>query len=139
MARKRVLIVEDEATVRLVIREVLERSGYELAEAADGTEGLAKAERFRPDVILLDVVLPGLDGSELCRRLKANPATNQIPVIFLTGVEDDVLYSLASEVGAVACISKPFHMETLEAVVEGALDSAERRAKPEGRHEGEGP
>ncbi len=132
MARKRVLIVDDEASPRAVIREILQRSGYESAEAGDGLEALAKAETVHPDVILLEGRMRGLDGYEVCRRLKANTRTQHIPVIFVTGVEDDELYALADEVGAVASITKPFHLETLVAVIEAALTNAEPTARSEG-------
>jgi DNA-binding response OmpR family regulator len=136
LARKRVLIVDDEASPRAVIREVLLRSGYESAEARDGLEGLAKAEAVRPDVILLEGRMRGLDGYEVCRRLKANTQTQHIPVIFVTGVEDDELYALAHEVGAVASITKPFHFETLVTVIKAALTNAEPPAEPTARSEG---
>lgn len=130
LARKRVLIVDDEASPRAVIREVLQRFGYESAEAGDGLDGLAKAEAVRPDVILLEGRMRGLDGYEVCRRLKANTRTQHIPVIFVTGVEDDELYALADEVGAVASLTKPFHFETLVAVIEAALTNAEPQTGP---------
>ncbi len=128
-AGKRVLIVDDNASVRAAIREILHIAGYETSEATDGTEGLARAERLRPDVVLLDVWMWGLDGFEVCRRLKANPATRHIPVVFLTGVEDDMLYSRAEEAGAVACMLKPFHLETFLAVIQAALAKAESQPR----------
>jgi CheY-like chemotaxis protein len=130
MARKRVLIVEDEADTRLAIREILEGSGYVPVEAASGAEGLAKAGALLTDIILLDVRMPDLDGYEVCRRLKANPATALIPVIFLTGAMDDKLNRLAYEAGGVACLTKPFRVEALVAVIESTIASAERKAKP---------
>ncbi len=130
MAGKRVLIVDDEATLRTGLREFLEWSGYVPAEAADGTEGLAKAERLRPHVILLDVRMPGIDGLEVCRRLKANPKTRPIPVVILIGVEDDKEGRLAYAAGAVACLSKPFRLNALVAVIEAAIASAARQANP---------
>jgi two-component system cell cycle response regulator len=130
MARKRVLIVDDEAPPRAVIRELLQRYGYEPAEAGDGLEGLAKAETLPPDVILLEGRMRGLDGYEVCRRLKANPRTQHIPVIFVTGVDEDELYALADEVGAAAFITKPFHLETLVAVIAAALTNREATADP---------
>ncbi|HWU40528.1 MAG TPA: response regulator [Candidatus Acidoferrum sp.] len=70
MPRKRVLIVDDEADSRELIREMLSTAGYESSEARDGTEGLAMGEALQPDIILLDVRMPGLDGYEVCRGLK---------------------------------------------------------------------
>ncbi len=121
MTRKRVLIVDDETDLRAGIREVLEWSNDGPEEAGDGTEGLAKAERLHPDLILLDVALPELDGYEVYRRLKANPKTNLIPVIFLTGGESDEVHRLASAMGPVACVSKPFRLAALLAAIEEAL------------------
>ena len=105
MPRRRVLLVDDDTDFRTVMQEVLDTSGYVPAGAVDGTEGLAQAERLPPDVILLDIRMPGLNGYEVCRRLKQNPATAAIPVIFLTGVQDLTLERLAYEAGAVACIT----------------------------------
>jgi CheY-like chemotaxis protein len=130
MAKKRVLIVEDDTDTRMAIRELLETAGYEAGDAADGTAGLAKAKSFRPDVILLDVAMPGLDGYEVCRGLKENPETKTIPVIFVTAVDDAELNRRAYEAGAVACITKPFRLEALVAVIETAFANAERKAKP---------
>ncbi len=130
MARERVLIVDDEVEGRTLIREFLEIAGYEPAEAVDGTEGLAKAEALRPDVILLDVRMPGLDGYEVCQGLKENPETTHIPVIFVTAVEDAALNRLAYQAGAAACLTKPFRREALVAVIEAALANAERQGKP---------
>ncbi len=138
MARRRVLIVDDEASSRALIRDYLEMAGYEATEAVDGTEGLAKAESQRPDIILLDVRMPGLDGYEVCQGLKENPDTQHIPVIFVTVVEDAALNRLAFQVGAVACITKPFRREALLALIEATLAGAERRAEPEERDGGKG-
>jgi CheY-like chemotaxis protein len=138
MAKKRVLIVEDEADARAGIREILERAGYAPAEAADGLEGLAQAESLRPQAVLLDVRMPGLDGYEVCRRLKANPTTKPIPVIFLTAVQDDALNRLAYEAGAVACIPKPFRLEALVTVIQTAIAGAERQTKSKVKRGGSG-
>ena len=138
MGKKRVLIVEDEADTRLAIGEILKRFGYVPVEAADGAEGLTIAEGLLIHVILLDVRMPGLDGFEVCRRLKQNPATAAIPVIFLTAVKDDSLNRLAFDAGGVACITKPFRTEALVAVIEAAIANAERRAKPKTEDGGSG-
>ena len=139
MATNRVLIIEDEADVRTGLRELLERAGYLPAEAADGLDGLAQAERWRPHVILLDIRMPGLDGYEVCRRLKANPATNPIPVIVVTAVEDDALNRLAYEAGAMACLVKPFRPEALLSMIRAAIGGADRRAKTKAKREGNPP
>jgi CheY-like chemotaxis protein len=137
--QKRVLIVEDEDDTRTGLREFLERSGHLSAEASDGLAGLAQAETWHPHAILLDVRMPGLDGYEVCRRLKANPATKSIPVIVVTAVQDDALNRLACEAGAMACILKPFRLEALLAIIQTAIAGAERRARPKARREGNPP
>jgi CheY-like chemotaxis protein len=136
MVQKRVLIVEDEANMRTALREILERSGYVAAEAADGLAGLANAESWHPHAILLDVRMPGLDGYEVCRRLKANPATRPIPVIVVTAVADAPVSRLAYEAGAAACILKPFRLEALVTVIQTTIAGAERRAKAIAKREG---
>ncbi len=139
MVRKRVLIVEDEAKLRTAMREVVDWFGYDTIEAADGTEGLAKAEALRPDLVLLDIEMPGLSGYEVCRRLKANPITCPIPVIFVTAWQGEAVHRLASAQGAVACLTKPFRLVALEAVIEGALTVSARPVWPVIRPGGETP
>jgi two-component system, sensor histidine kinase and response regulator len=138
MAKKLVLIVEDEAVSRSIIREIIESCGYAAAEAVDGTDGLAQAEKMHPDVILLDIRMPGLDGYEVCRGLKENPETKTIPVIFVTGVQDAGLSQLAFQAGGVACVMKPIRREGLVAVLESVLASVERQSKPGAQGGGSG-
>lgn len=105
---QRILIIDDEAdSVRLLMAYLAERYS-DLMIALDGEDGLAKARRGQPALVLLDVKMPGLDGFEVCQRLKADPATAAIPVIFLSGQSfiDDKLRGF--EVGAVDYITKPF-------------------------------
>jgi CheY-like chemotaxis protein len=85
MANK-ILVVDDEVAVRSLLKDFFTPLGYEVITAADGTEGLASAVEEVPDVILLDVMMPGIDGMEVCRRLKANEGTGAIPIIMMTGV-----------------------------------------------------
>jgi CheY-like chemotaxis protein len=138
MARKRVLIVDDDAASRELVREIVESCGYAAAEAVDGTDGLAQAESLHPDVILLDVRMPGLDGYEVCRGLKENPETRTIPVIFVTAVQNVALNQLAFQAGGVACVTKPLRPEALEAVIEMVLASVARQAKRRAQGGGSG-
>ena len=139
MVQKRVLIVEDDGDTRTALREFLERSGYLVADAADGLAGLAQAESWQPRAILLDVRMPGLNGYEVCRRLKANPTTKPIPVIVMTAFKDDALNRLAYEAGAMACILKPFRLEALLTMIGTAIAGAERRAKSIAKRESNPP
>jgi DNA-binding response OmpR family regulator len=112
-----ILIVDDEpVTLRAIVAE-LNAMGFETLIARDGTDGLRKAEQGLPDLILLDIRMPGWDGYETCRRLKAAPATRAIPVIFLTALCDTAEKLQGFEAGCVDYITKPFdHREVLARV-----------------------
>src|SRR3990172_8614553 len=108
MAGKRILAIEDHEENRRLLRDLLTSFGYELIEALTGEEGLTAAETQRPDLILMDIQLPGIDGYETTRRIKANPALRHIPVIAVTSYAlsgDDVK---ALEAGCDAYVTKPF-------------------------------
>ncbi|MGA3292760.1 MAG: HD domain-containing phosphohydrolase [Candidatus Acidiferrales bacterium] len=83
---ERILIVDDEAGARVALATLLRREGYEVREATDGAAALAECASFRPDLILLDIVMPGMDGFEVCRRIKATPETHLTPVVLITGL-----------------------------------------------------
>ena len=105
---KRILAIEDHAENRRILRLLLNSAGYELIEAATGEEGVAMAEKERPDLILMDIQLPGLDGYEATRQIKANPDLRHIPIIVVTSYAlsgDDVK---AFEAGCDAYVTKPF-------------------------------
>jgi two-component system cell cycle response regulator DivK len=105
---KVILVIEDQEDNRRIMRDLLTSSGYEVIEAVTGEEGVTSAEIHRPALILMDVQLPGLDGYEATRRIKAIPALSQIPVIVVTSYAlsgDDVK---AFEAGCDAYVAKPF-------------------------------
>ena len=105
---KRILIVEDQEDNRRILRDLLTSAGYELTEALTGEEGVTLAETNPPDLILMDIQLPGLDGYEATRRIKATPALRQIPIIVVTSYAlsgDDVK---AFEAGCDAYFAKPY-------------------------------
>jgi len=105
---KRILAIEDHEENRRLLRDLLTSVGYEMIEAVTGEEGLTLAATHAPDLILMDIQLPGLDGYEVTRRLKANPALRHIPVIAVTSYAlsgDDVK---AMEAGCDAYVTKPF-------------------------------
>jgi signal transduction histidine kinase len=120
-AAHRVLIVDDESNVRETLEELLLSEGYELASACDGAEALAKAQAFSPDLILLDVMMPGMDGFEVCRRLRAHPLQAEVPVVMITGLDDrnSRLQGIGS--GADDFITKPFDDTELQARVRTIL------------------
>ena len=115
--KKRILIVEDQEDNRKILRDLLTSVGYELVEATTGEEGVALAEKERPDLILMDIQLPGLDGYEATRRIKANPALRQIPVIAVTSYALSGDEVKAREAGCDAYVSKPFSPRALLAKV----------------------
>lgn len=105
---RRILVVEDDRLNARIISAVLEPEGFVVAEAGTGEEALAAMARFKPDLILLDVVLPGINGFETCRRLKLMPGVSSVPVIFITSLNqsDDIVEGL--EAGGVDYVVKPF-------------------------------
>ena len=108
MAGKRILVIEDHEENRRLLRDLLTSVGYELIEAVTGEEGLTSAEAQGPDLILMDIQLPGIDGYEVTRRIKANAALRHIPIIAVTSYAlsgDDVK---AAEAGCDAYVTKPF-------------------------------
>ena len=116
---KRILVIEDHEENRRLLRDLLTSFGYELIEAVTGEDGLTAAEMQVPDLILMDIQLPGIDGYETTRRIKANPALRQIPVIAVTSYAlsgDDVK---AFAAGCDAYVTKPFDpAELLEKIRE---------------------
>ncbi len=136
MARTLMLIVDDETDLLAGAWRTLAWSGLETAEAADGTEGLAKAESPQPNVILLDARMRGLDGYEVCRRLKANPATTH------SGDFPDEVGGCRPRPprlpGGRACVPRPVWREALQGSVTAALAIAKRREEPKAGNDGDG-
>ncbi|MFN8178479.1 MAG: response regulator [bacterium] len=129
MARRNILVVEDEPDIAEVIQYNLAREGYLVDVVGDGEVALDRAVRAAPDLILLDLMLPGLDGLELCRRLKEDPVTRSIPVVMVTakGEESDVVLGLG--VGADDYVAKPFSPRELLARVRAVLRRGALRAE----------
>lgn len=121
---KSILIVDDEPTIRRLVRAALDGRGYRLLEAADGPSALETARCERPDLILLDLALPQLSGTEVCRQLKEAPATADIPVLLLTGMVQQAKRDAAQATGAQGCIEKPFSPSTLTAQIAELLQEA---------------
>ena len=114
---KSILVVEDQEDNRRILRDLLTSAGFEVIEAVTGEEGVASAETHRPDLILMDIQLPGLDGYEATRRIKANPALRQIPVIAVTSYALSGDEVKAFDAGCDAYVSKPFSPRELLAKV----------------------
>ena len=114
---KRILAVDDEPHILKLVAFSLKSGGYEVLEATDGLSAISVAQAEHPDLILLDVMMPALDGYEACRRLKADPATADIPVIMLTAKTQAAEQTTGREAGAEDYIKKPFTPKDLVAQV----------------------
>jgi len=116
-----VLLVEDEDQLRRVMKDLLERDGYTVAEARDGVQALDQVDRVAPDVIILDLNLPGLDGYSVLTQLRSRSATRTIPVMVLTAKGDEDNEVRVFELGADDFITKPFRARALSARLEAVL------------------
>ena len=116
---EKVLVVDDERQIRDLLGEFLEREGYEVFLASAGEEAIELAERKIPHAILLDVKMPGIDGIEVCKRLKAESRTQFIPVIMITGYVDDKMVAIES--GADDFVNKPIDLVELAVRVKSIL------------------
>lgn len=114
---KRILVIEDQEDNRKIVRDLVTASGYELVEAATGEEGLELAESERPDLILMDIQLPGLDGYEVTRRIKANPGLRHIPIIVVTSYALSGDDKKAFAAGCDGYVTKPFSPRLLLAKI----------------------
>ena len=122
---KRVLIVEDQADIRKLIRMTLEFEQYEIHEASDGAFGLRMAQALKPDLMLLDVMMPGeLDGLQVCQRLKSDPVTKRIKVVLLTARGQARDREVGQAVGADEYLVKPFSPLQLIDTIERLLEPA---------------
>jgi twitching motility two-component system response regulator PilH len=108
-----VLVVEDSRTQREMISGFLKQKGLQVSVASDGVEALEKIETIRPDLVLLDVVMPRMNGYECCRRLKSNPKTQNVPIILCTSKQEELDRYWGLKQGADAYITKPFHPSEL--------------------------
>jgi phosphate regulon transcriptional regulator PhoB len=123
---QRVLIVEDEPDIRDLLVFHLEREGYQVTKSRTGAEAVRLAQAAPPDLVLLDLMLPEMDGLEVCRRLRRDPATQSIPIVMLTARGDEVDRVLGLELGADDYVVKPFSPRELVARIRAVL----RRARP---------
>jgi two-component system, OmpR family, phosphate regulon response regulator PhoB len=127
MARERILLIEDEPDIAEVLQYNLEKEGFQVELASRGDAGLDAVRRESPELILLDLMLPGLDGLELTRLLKRDPATAHLPIVMLTARSEEVDRIVGLELGADDYISKPFSPREVVLRVKAVL----RRLQPE--------
>jgi two-component system phosphate regulon response regulator PhoB len=123
-AKPTILVVEDEAPLLTLLRYNLEKQGFRVEEAVDGNEALARVAEGRPDVVLLDWMLPTLSGIEVCRQLRRRPATRDLPIIMVTARTEDQDAVRALDIGADDYVAKPFAMDALLARIRAVLRRA---------------
>lgn len=125
---KKIFIVEDELDFLSTLRERLEFEGFVVATAVDGGEALKKIQEEKPDLILLDIMLPELNGYQVCRELKSNPETKTIPVVVVTAKSQESDKFWAKETGADDYLTKPFEMEELLQKIQDNLQEDKKTA-----------
>ena len=131
----RVLVIDDEAPIRLLCRVNLEAEGMEVLEASDGPTGLEKARNDEPDVILLDVMMPGLDGWQVAEELIDGERTNAIPIVFLTARAEARDRARGLDLGGIDYVTKPFNPVELAPLVRDLLSRVERGERDDLRRE----
>jgi two-component system phosphate regulon response regulator PhoB len=121
LAKARILVVEDEKDIAELLRINLSKEGYEVELSTSGEDGLTKARELLPDLVILDIMLPGIDGMEVCNHLKQNSKTRHVPVIMLTARADEADIVSGLEVGADDYLTKPFSPKVLIAHIRALL------------------
>jgi CheY-like chemotaxis protein len=123
--RKRILVADDEVYILHILEFSLNLEGYEVVSATSGAEALSKIAHEHPDLVVLDVLMPEIDGHEVCRRLKSDERTREIPVIFLSAKDTPADQEIGLRLGADAYITKPFSPQRLIDTIQGLLDGAQ--------------
>lgn len=126
VSRARILIVEDQPEISELLQYNLDREGFQVVCARDGHDGLRRARDTSPDLVVLDVMLPGLDGFEVCRQLRSDPLTQEIPVIMLTAKDEESDVVLGLRLGADDYVTKPFGPRELVARIRSLLRRSSR-------------
>jgi two-component system alkaline phosphatase synthesis response regulator PhoP len=124
---KKILIVEDEKDILQLVKLYLEKEGYRTVAAMTGPEGLAQVKTEKPDLVVLDLMLPELDGLEVCKRLRSDPETAMLPIIMLTAKAEESDTIVGLELGADDYVTKPFSPKTLVARVKALVRRLERQ------------
>lgn len=112
--KQKILLVDDETGFTELMRDLLQMDDYEVEVANDGQEGLEKVQKFMPDVIISDVVMPRMSGFEMFKQIKAIPETSAIPFLFITGYQDERVLTEARKIGVFGILRKPIDLEQIE-------------------------
>ncbi len=126
MSKKRILVVEDEESLLKLESILLAAKGYHVTGVVDGVAALAEIAASKPDLVILDVMIPELDGFEVCRRIKASPETSHIPVVMLTAKKSQQDMEYGERMGADAYLTKPFKAAVIMEAVEQLLKKSAR-------------
>ena len=118
----RILIADDDDGLRQLLRLMLRREGFEVIEAANGTDALARAYDSDPTLILLDVMMPGVDGFDVCRKLRSDQRTHRMPIVFVSAIDDIQQRNESLKLGADDCINKPIGPRELIARLKSVLE-----------------
>ncbi len=121
MTKIRIVLIEDEEDIAALIKLQAEMSGYKIVHETDGLNGLRTVEREKPDIVLLDIMLPGQSGLDVCRKLKGNPDLKDIPVIMISAKSEEIDVILGLELGADDYVAKPFSPKVLFSRVKAVL------------------
>ncbi|MBI4728953.1 MAG: response regulator [Acidobacteria bacterium] len=131
VAGEKVLVVDDDRVILQLLEVNLEMEGYDVRTAANGEQALSDVKVFRPDIVILDIMMPRMDGMEVCRRIQADPASADVPVVFLSAKAQDLDVRRGYELGVAAYLTKPFDPQELIDTVERVL-AGERVLPPGG-------
>ena len=115
--RKKILIADDEEDIKMVLQMYLENCGYEVVTAFDGLDAASKIRETKPDLVLMDIMMPVIDGVEVTRQIKSDDATKDIPVVMLTAAAQSAMVDKAMEAGASDYIAKPFEPEQVQEAI----------------------
>ena len=133
LMRRKILVVEDDPDQLEAIRGNLKDAGFAIGTAANGVDALIKTRSVSPDLIVLDLMLPQLNGLDFCKTLRENPVTASIPVIMLTGLDSYFTRVAGFEAGVNVYLTKPYHPEELVSKVEALLESAAATSRRSGK------
>ncbi|MGD0833789.1 MAG: response regulator [Candidatus Dormibacteria bacterium] len=123
MSQRRILVVDDDPRLLHIVAMYLGIEGFEVATASNGEEGLQEVDARKPDLIILDIMMPGMDGVEACRRIRSNPVTMDIPILMFSALSGDDDVERARLAGANHLITKPFNLVGLGSVVKSFFAS----------------
>jgi DNA-binding response OmpR family regulator len=123
-----ILIIEDDPEAARILELSLKREKYKITIAMNGTQGLVSAQTARPDLVLLDLMLPDIDGFEVCRRIRANPLTAELPIVVVSARTQDADKLMAVQLGANGYLTKPYRRANLLAMIQACLPKPTRSA-----------